>query len=214
MTPKWLPEGVDRDRVCEELKRRQPQVATLLGDSDGAYYFHLESMYRLGKVVECVQAVAMATDNERRVINCALFRIQQDVHYFRSRSIRPFTLLFTELILRSDWWSKKGLSLDDPGPMVKDAADLRGRLEKKLFSVGLKRTARTRSIALVALAESCVRLRWEIATMAESDGPPIPELWRVLIAAERVGWWSDEILPWLHPLAIRLIDQEEDEKED
>ena len=214
MTLNWFPEGPDRREGCAGLKRRYPAVAALFTPRDLAYYFHLESMYRFGRVLDDIRKVASAADAERSDIDDGLFGMQHDAHYYRTRSIRPFTLLYTELLLAIDSRPQTVVGTMDPGPLVKDAADLKTRLEKKLYNVGVTRTAGPKAAALVALAESIVRLRWEIATMAASDGPPIPEQWRVLIAAERVGWWIDETLPWLRPLAIWLVDHAEEEEEE
>jgi len=216
----WVPEDAKPELKTYEdvsrwLRARDQTVRAALPLVDIAYSYHLIGIYwYAGQILDAVVQLALAVSSDEFKIDDALFHIQYFAGAIRKRSIQPFTFLYSAMLLNRTWQPNGGQKPSHRGPLLHGSLELRQRIEERLFGSGVKRSAGPKAGALVALAASCVQVRREIAAMAESMGPPLPELRRVLGATERVGWWIDETYPWLKTLVKRLLWEEQEEEEE
>jgi len=209
MPPPWTPEQAEAfSRYFRGLEARYSELAEVLASPDiGLDTFHLDGINEYaGDVYDAARQLAVVPIDDADKVRDLLFDVQWAADRLRRQHIRPFTLRFNGMLLQVEAMPGDQPASSPSAAVLADLQEFWQAIEDRLRGVGVRRRAENKALHIVALAASCLQARREVESMVGSTAPPLEELWRVLAAAERVGWWIDETYPWLHALVLRLLD--------
>ncbi len=198
-------------RRLEGIDARYPAVALVIPSPDrGLDTFHLDGVYSYSSFLyAAIAALALPMDPRQKEAADAFFMTQFIADSYRRSHLRPLARRLRAML----WQVKPGANERQSLPWiaVREARGLQDGIRHNLAAVGVRQTAAEKSEALVALAESCLYSQHDVDALIIGTADPLPELWHILLAVESIGWWVDEVYPWLRPLAIRLVESVEED---